>query len=303
MDIRQLRYFVAIAQHRNYARAAEALSISQSALTQSIARLEQELQCRLLERGRFGAVLTPAGERLLVRGRVMIAESLLLQSEVRAAEGQARPAVRIGIGKSVAYHLLPRALERFLVERPDAAVTVLEGGSRDLFDRLGRGDLDFVVSAPMAQVDLTDDMKQERLLSQHDVVVVGSRHPVASLAKVGLADLTHHLWHAAPAGYGQVRFIQRVFRQAGVEPPTRFLRTDSIAVGNELVRTGVLISHGIREVVQSDLAGDEYRILSLPELTIDRPVMLTWRAHSAMHDDAAALMAQLRSTAAMSVAA
>ncbi len=188
LELRHIRHLIRVADQGNYARAAEELGITQSALTQSIAKLESELGVKLLDRGRFGASATEAGRLLLGRARQIDAEARLATQELEAYKGGSRGDVRIGVGKSLVHGLLPQAIARFTMQRPDVVVTAFEGISGDLFGRLLRGELDLVISAPAPSVSVDPDLSQKALFEQHSVVVVGPTHPLAARQAASLAD-------------------------------------------------------------------------------------------------------------------
>jgi DNA-binding transcriptional LysR family regulator len=113
MELRQLRHFLAVAQHGSYAKAAIALGLSQSALTQSVHKLETELQAPLLERGRFGAVPTEFVQLLLDRGKAMISEEKLIASEIDSLKHARRGQLRIGIGLIMSSNFMPAVIAKF----------------------------------------------------------------------------------------------------------------------------------------------------------------------------------------------
>jgi len=93
----QVRQFVAVAEHRNFGRAAEALGLSQQAVSKNVALLEGRLRARLLERGRFGAIPTVYGEALLRRAKSAEAELRLGLAEIEALRGASVGSVRVGV--------------------------------------------------------------------------------------------------------------------------------------------------------------------------------------------------------------
>src|SRR5690606_4563196 len=122
MDLKQLKYLIALVEHGNYARAADALGITQSALTQSISRLESSVNARLIERGRFGAHPTSAGKLLLSRARIISSEASLAIAELQQSEGSVRPQVNIGCSKTLVYDLLPKAIGNVIKMHPEILV-------------------------------------------------------------------------------------------------------------------------------------------------------------------------------------
>src|ERR1700760_4580694 len=97
MEIRHLRYFIAVAELRNFTKAAEASFVAQSALSQQVGRLEHEVGAPLFTRGRRGAELTPAGELLLPHARRLVADEAWARAELRSYLGLEQGRLSIGV--------------------------------------------------------------------------------------------------------------------------------------------------------------------------------------------------------------
>ncbi|MBW4564595.1 MAG: LysR family transcriptional regulator [Mojavia pulchra JT2-VF2] len=126
MKIFQLRAVVAVADHGNFSEAALELQLSQPAVSHAIATLEEELGVPLFARGRHGAVLTPAGERILYHARQSLQHLEMMQREANLHKGLHGGHVRIAAFRSVATHLLPKAIASFHDQFPEVAVTIIE---------------------------------------------------------------------------------------------------------------------------------------------------------------------------------
>ena len=126
MDLRQLRYFIAVAEEGNYSRAAERLHISQPPLSQQIKSLEGTLRVTLFERGRHGARLTRAGEALLTRARRIVDDCDSVERQVRRVAEGLEGYLRIGIINSVMYGPLPLTLRQFQLRNPGVEWTLHE---------------------------------------------------------------------------------------------------------------------------------------------------------------------------------
>lgn len=276
MEMRQAAHIVALAAHANYARAAESLGITQSALTQSIARFERELAVKLFDRGRFGASPTEAGRLLLTRARAIIAEERLARAELDAFKGATHGDLRIGVGKSVVQHLMPEALTAFSRKRPRVVVTAFVGWSTELFMRLLRGDLDFVVSAAVPTTMIDPELTQQPLFPQHELVAVSEQHPLAGKPNPVLADLVDQHWIVPPAGTGRARLLQGIFQAAGLPAPTRFTRTDSVTMHSRLISLGSAVGWTTVELL-AEGGSDGLVTLDIPELATTREASITMR--------------------------
>jgi DNA-binding transcriptional LysR family regulator len=129
MKISQLRAVVAVAERGNFSEAALDLQLTQPAVSHAIATLEDELGVPLFARGRHGAVLTPAGERILQHARQAMQHLELMQEEANLHKGLHGGHVRVAAFRSVATHLLPKAIAQFHDQFPEVAVTIIENFS------------------------------------------------------------------------------------------------------------------------------------------------------------------------------
>lgn len=126
MKLSQLRAIVAVAERGNFSEAALELQLTQPAVSHAIATLEEELGVPLFARGRHGAVLTPAGERILYHARQALQNLEMMQREANLHKGLHGGHVRIAAFRSVATHLLPKAIAKFHDKFPEVAVTIIE---------------------------------------------------------------------------------------------------------------------------------------------------------------------------------
>ena len=147
MELRQLRYAVAVAAHRHFTRAAAAVPVAQPALSHQIRLLEQELGVELFERSRSGVRLTEAGEIFLLRARRALAEVDAAREEIAALRGLARGRLVIGAMQALAGLDLPRLLAAFHAAYPGIDVSLSEDSTRDMFTMAVRGEIDLAIAA------------------------------------------------------------------------------------------------------------------------------------------------------------
>lgn len=298
LELRHLEHFAMICEHGSFGRAAEALGITQSALTQSIARLEGTLQCSLFTRGNHGASPTAAGNLLLPRAKQILAEAVLAAEEVRGVTTTDRQRVTVGVSRGVRHDYVPRAIERALKQTPNLFFEVVEGWSPDLFVKLLEGDLDLAVTSPLPQANISLDLHMEPLLQHKEVLVVGASHPLAQQQQVTLADLVEQLWLTSPvANAGRMRYLSRIFQDAGLEPPSRFFSSDAPVLALDMIRSGLVIGHVISELLPAYSNLEVFRTLDVPELTFNRTVFLATRRRSRLRPAAADFYAILNAVA------
>ncbi len=142
MELRHLRYFVAVAEELNITRAAARLHVSQPPLSRQIRDLEDELGVVLLERGARKLSLTPAGRVFFRESRSLLARVDEAVRKTRAAAGQGGGEIRIGYAPSPTVELLPRALRAFRKAAPQARPVLLDLSTDEMITRLADGSLD-----------------------------------------------------------------------------------------------------------------------------------------------------------------
>ncbi len=146
--LRQLEYLVAIAETGTFSEAAKRTFVSQPSLSAQIKDMEAHLGASLLERGRHGALLTPVGEGVVARSRIILRHVEELKVLVREYEGTLAGRVRLGVLPTIGPYLLPMATRRLHSEYPDLRLAVREERTLDLQEHLADGRFDIIISTP-----------------------------------------------------------------------------------------------------------------------------------------------------------
>jgi DNA-binding transcriptional LysR family regulator len=190
VELRQIRYFVAVAEDRHFGRAAERMYIAQPALSQHIRRLEHELDVRLLDRSGRHVRLTPAGDAFLDGARRLLSQADEAARLARLADVGETGTVASGVDLAAAAGLLPGALRRWSTRRPAVRPVLTAGRRPELLDLLRRRELDLaVLDGPV-----TDGAFETEALVEHDaVVIVPTTHRLADQPQpdVRVAQLGH----------------------------------------------------------------------------------------------------------------
>jgi len=191
MDIRHLRYFVAVAEERHVTRAAERLGIQQPPLSQQIKALEEELEVRLFHRKPRGVELTDAGEALLPDARRILAdvEAALLRVRRTARGEQGR--IAVGFTSSVPFHpFVPEALRDYRESHPLVSMPLEEGGTADLVAAIAAERLDVAfIRSPASDAE---GIAVYELLNEPMVVALPAAHRLGQRkrpARIRLAEL------------------------------------------------------------------------------------------------------------------
>jgi DNA-binding transcriptional LysR family regulator len=181
VDLRLVRYFVTVAEHRHFGRAATALRVAQPSLSRQIRRLEQQLGARLLDRTPQGSRLTEAGEVFLPAAKALLRSAARAAAETRAA---AQPS-RITIGYTAGLIVTPAVLE-MRREHPDADVQVMHLA----WDKARNALLDHRVDAVVTRLPFpTDQLHVTVLYDEPRVLVVPLTHRLAGKESITLDDI------------------------------------------------------------------------------------------------------------------
>ncbi len=156
MELRDLRYFVAVAQHRNFSRAAEHLAVSQPALSEQIRKLEEELGAPLFARTSRGATLTDAGEAFLPQARAVLAQADAAADSVRMVTSGVAGTLTLGFIDSAALAILPALIRRFTERYPNVKLRLRELGTQQQLEAVASGAIDVgIVRGPVWNEELT----------------------------------------------------------------------------------------------------------------------------------------------------
>jgi len=175
---RHLRCFLTIAQKRSVGRAAEALSITQPALSKTLRELEDVLGVRLFERDKKGMMLTKFGEIFMHHAATSISALRHGVDSIKLAQSKGAFGVSVGALPNAMTELMPAAVQQFKSAAPATQVRVVDGDNVRLLDLLRHGDLDIVVGR-LARPEFMEGLSFEPLYNERIVIVVRPGHPLA----------------------------------------------------------------------------------------------------------------------------
>ena len=276
MELRHLRYFLAVGEDQHYGRASRRLGVAQPALSRQIQDLEKEIGFKLFDRLPRGVKLSAAGELFMEDARRILREvGEATARAARVARGQSGT-LRVGFAENASWHgVAPDSFRRFRQQQPDADLQLQPASSLEQVDAIRSGGLDagFVNFMPKADPDLD----QLIVGSQHVELAAPKRHPVTRLENLRLRDLTDapFIWfprRANPAFYD--RLIRECYR-GGLRSPRIVQEGLNEATILSLVSAGL----GVGWVLGSARWRSPQAVAILPVVDLNIPVLLAlaWR--------------------------
>ncbi len=281
MDLRQLRYFLAVAELGSFTRAAAVTGRTQQALSKGIHALEHQLGARLFERGAREARLTQIGRLLVEHART--ADDAIRNFEARLIELQTgdEGEVRIGTGPTIAGSLVAPAVLTLRRFWPKIRVKVTTGILPELMPALLTRELDVVVTLnTMTDAESKADARFHAETLMHDEyrIVASVRHPLARQRNITPEQLLECSWILGRRlGAVQDAFRAR-FAEAGLEPPQQPIETTSLEFLRALVHDGGYLCLIPLRLAQAELAAGKWATLDVPGFSWERPVVAYSRA-------------------------
>ena len=273
MELRQLEYFVAVAEEANFTRAAARVHISQSGVSAQIRQLEHELGAALIDRSGRTATLTAAGVLALEYARAALAAADGVRQAVAEVNGLIRGRLVVGMVTACTVTGLFSSLETFHAAHPGVEITLIEDNSDRLVERVRTGTTDLAL---IGTADLEPQgVESQPLVRERLVAAVPPGHPLADRERVTLADIGAHAVVCMPEGTGIRTAFDRACAAAGVRPYVALQATAPATIADLALR-------GLGVAILSESMVDGYRE-RLSALLIDDaevPALLTliWTA-------------------------
>jgi DNA-binding transcriptional LysR family regulator len=241
LDVKRLRVLGEVARRGSFSAAAEALYLSQSAVSQQVATLEREVGMPLLERTRNGPKLNEAGKTLVRHAEAALARLEEAEHELKAIAGLEGGELRIASFASASATLLTEALGQFKGRYPEVQLTVTEAEPEDSLPRLRAAEIDLAIvfDYPMLPPTADErDVDRSLLLTESMYLALPRSHPLAATATVKLADLADEPWMCGvcPSSCGDV--VKAACRNAGFDPQIAF-ESDEYEVQQAYVAAGL----------------------------------------------------------------
>jgi DNA-binding transcriptional LysR family regulator len=266
LDLRLLETFREVAGRGSFSAAAEALSFTQPAVSQHVARLEKQMGTRLFERDARGVTLTRAGHALLRHAEALLEAARRAEADVRSEAGLHVPHVRIAAFPSAAAGLVPMALRELRTADPDIRPKLQiiddegEGSLEDL--ALGKIDVALTIGSELAPAPSRKGVVSELVLEDPMLVAIPASHPLARRPAIDLDELRDEDWMLTAVGgtCQDSNIVRHACAAAGFEPRVHFESEDYQALLG-------LTASGMGVTVIPSLAS-----LSVPTEVVVRPI-------------------------------
>lgn len=282
MNLRDLQYLVALADHRHFGRAAEASFVSQPTLSTQIQKLERELGVDLVERGPRQVMLTGAGEGVVEHARIVLAEADTIRAIARRATDPESGSLRLGLFPTLAPYLLPHVVSPLRQRFPNLELLLVEEKTDVVIERLLDGRLDVgLLALPVDQPGL----QQELLFTEEFVLAVPATHSLAQAGgPVDISVLVDEDMLLLEEGHCLRDQALDVCQLTGAKERRGF-RATSLETLRQMVAAGVGITLLPELAVQAPVAhSDDIALLRFTEPVPSRSIALFWRESSMYHD-------------------
>ena len=268
VDLRQLEYFLRVAQRRNISIAAAELNITQPSLTKSIKLLEKNLGVRLFDRLARGVELTDYGHTLLRHAEAVHVQIGDASQEIAALRSGTFGAVAIGAGPAWLRRHLPLAIAQTVARYPGMRVRVAGGFDEELFRSLRRGEYDFVV-AELPRPEDRRGLDVRALASDSLGICCRAGHPLAGKRRVAPGSLLAYPWVRLPRTTRSQQRLEALFGACDLEPPQNVVETTSHAFLLNMLRHSDALTFTTARTVETE-EGAGLVMLNVPRLTTRR---------------------------------
>jgi DNA-binding transcriptional LysR family regulator len=273
MDLRQLRYLIALAEERHFTRAAAREHIAQPALSQQIRRLEDELDLALVQRTTRRVTITDAGELLVARARRILAEVDAAQTELQALSGIQSGRVIVGALHTMGPIDVSLALATFHERYPGVELTVREQSSEELAEMLRVDELDLAFLSVTERIE-SHGLGLHQLVSEELVAALPQNHRLAARRRIRIAELADEQFISFREGARLRELLTTAARNAGYEPRIKL-------ESNESQRIRRLVSRGLGVAVlprsDAEAPGADIATANLIDPALTRDITLAWR--------------------------
>lgn len=281
IDFRKLRYFVAVIEHGSFSRAADALHVTQPALSTAVKKLEEHFDLPLLDREVKPFALTTYGETVYRSAKTLYAENKRLHRELRDVEDLNNGAVTIILGATFPINYVLDTYEEVRKSFPGFSLGVEIRGYTNSLEALLKRECDLIFSQlPANRAD--SRVLHREILRDHFRVICSSAHPLAAVPQPSLADLTKFSWIGGGPFDAFLSGWSRRFQTQGLKPPRASINTLTITITKMALQKNDYLAMLPMESVDTELRSGELVALAVPEFQWKQIKGVSWSAERSM---------------------
>jgi LysR family hydrogen peroxide-inducible transcriptional activator len=279
MNLRDLKYLLALADHKHFGKAATASFVSQPTLSTQIRKLEEELGVALVERSPRNVLLTPAGRDAAERARRIVAEIEQMKEAARRSRDPEAGTVRLGLFPTLGPYLLPHVIARIRARFPQLELLLVEEKSDVLLSQLREGKLD----AALLALPINDEQLHiEPLFEEPFLLAVPESHPLAARKSLRLKELAEQKLLLLEDGHCLREQALEVCRLSGAGEKSEF-RATSLETLRQMVAAGVGATLLPMLAVKPPVAhSPNIHLIGFSDVHPSRHIAMFWRKRSAM---------------------
>ncbi len=279
MNLRDLRYLVALADVKHFGRAAEASFVSQPTLSTQLMKFEAELGVSLIERNPRNVMLTPVGEAVVARARAILREADEIKNIARRSKDPESGMVKLGIFPTLGPYLLPHIIPPIITRFPKLELILIEEKTEVILKKLHDGELDCgILALPIHD----DGLHVEFLFEEDFILAVPKAHPFAKMKKAKLADLADERLLLLDDGHCLREQALEVCHMAGAGEKSGF-RATSLETLRHMVaaKVGMTLLPALT-VHPPSPNSDAVTLVPFSEPVPHRRIAMVWRRSSAL---------------------
>jgi DNA-binding transcriptional LysR family regulator len=294
LDTKQLRHLSTVVREGTFMRAAEALNVSQPAISKSILLLERAVGAKLLERGRHGAEPTIFGQALALRYNRIEAELQQAARDIAELKEVNQGHLTIGATRTASSYIVPVAVSALKALKPNIHIEIIEDRADRLIAALKDARFDLVVG-PIYGEFVEPNLEEEFLFNSQLVVVTRAGHPLGKRRSVNLSDLKRYAYVGVRGGSTLSRQVELLLKTAGISGFRYSVATNSADAAKGMIERSDCFGLLPKSHVAAELRAQLLHVTKLNAAGNTWPLGVRWRRDRAANPGMSAFIAELRS--------
>ena len=270
-DLRQLKAFICVVDQGGFGAASKVLHLSQAAVSERIARLEDTVGMRLLDRNPREIRATSVGRRFHALARQLLDHGAAISLELEELAGVVRGSLNIGASNIPGEYILPALLPRFCADYPAIELNLRIHDSAEIIDQVHKGEVEvgIVGARPSGKQFAIEQLWQDRLL-----LVVQTGHHLTGRKRIGVKEIAQEAFIMREEGSGTRKLLEAVFSAHDIELPRVTATLSTTTAVKEAVIAGLGITLLSERAVRKDVAAGILAVVELRGLRFERNFLL-----------------------------